>query len=278
LGRLSDPRGPGKMVLAANPGPTDHWVYRRFIDPESAGRYPQTRYIHCTLFDNRENLDERYFQSRIRTEKQNPEYFKRMVLGEWGAFGSKRFKVWNREKHVIDPFKVPQFWEMIEAIDFGYSHPFVCLWVAIDERERYFVVGEHWEKERPAYVPREADPGDPRPQRVDADRHLGRPVDLRGPQRHVVPGLRTDGLRGVPVPGRQRPAGRLEPDRGDAAERDRRAAAVAGLLHVQAPDQGVAQPALQGELRRRGEVQRPLLGRFALRGDVAAPGGDAAGG
>ncbi len=150
LGRLSDPRGPGKMVLAANPGPTDHWVYRRFIDPETSGRYPQARYIHCTLYDNRENLDERYFQSRIRTETQNPEYFKRMVLGEWGAFGTKRFKVWNREKHVVDPFPVPKFWEIIESIDFGYSHPFVCLWVAIDERERYFVIGEHWEKERPA--------------------------------------------------------------------------------------------------------------------------------
>lgn len=150
LGRLSDPRGPGKMVLAANPGPTDHWVYRRFIDPENAGRYPQTRYVHCTLYDNRENLDERYFQSRIRTEKQNPEYYKRMVLGEWGSFGSKRFKMWDRTKHVCDPFKIPGWWEVLEGIDFGYSHPFVTLWVAIDEMERYVVFGEHWEKERPA--------------------------------------------------------------------------------------------------------------------------------
>lgn len=149
-GRLSDPRGPGKMLLAANPGPTDHWAYKRFIDPETSRNYPQCRYVHGTLYDNRENLDERYFESRIRTEHQNPEYFKRMVLGEWGAFGTKRFKQWNRSVHVIDPFQVPVWWEVIEAVDYGYAHPFVCLWIAIDEHERFHVIGEHYATERPA--------------------------------------------------------------------------------------------------------------------------------
>jgi PBSX family phage terminase large subunit len=148
LGRLSDPRGPGKMIMAANPGPTDHWVWRRFIDPEMRDRFPQTRYIHCTLYDNQENLDPKYFQSRIRTEKQNPEYYKRMVLGEWGAFGGKRFKCWDQSKHVIDPFTIPPSWEVIEAVDYGYAHPFVCLWVAIDPQDRYYVIGEHYERER----------------------------------------------------------------------------------------------------------------------------------
>ena len=150
LGRLSDPRGPGKIVMAANPGPTDHWVYQRFIDPELSAKFEQTRYVHCTLYDNRENLDERYFQSRIRTEKQNPEYFKRMVMGEWGAFGGKRFKIWDRTRHVIDPFTVPNWWEVLEGVDYGYQHPFVTLWVAIDDLERYVVFGEHYMRERPA--------------------------------------------------------------------------------------------------------------------------------
>lgn len=150
MGRLSDPRGPGKMLLAANPGPTDHWAYKRFIDPETQRNYPQCRYVHTTLYDNRENLDKRYFESRLRTEHQNPEYFKRMVMGEWGAFGSKRFKQWNRLKHVIDPFTVPVWWECIEVIDYGYSHPFVCLWIVIDDMERYYVIAEHHVTERPA--------------------------------------------------------------------------------------------------------------------------------
>lgn len=149
MGRLSDPRGPGKMLLAANPGPTDHWAYKRFIDEEYRSLYTQTRYVHGTLYDNRENLDERYFQSRIRTREQNPEYYKRMVLGEWGSFGGKRFKMWDRSVHVVDPFTIPEWWEVIEAVDYGYAHPFVCLWIAIDEHERYHVIGEHYETERP---------------------------------------------------------------------------------------------------------------------------------
>ena len=148
MGRLSDPRGPGKMLLAANPGPTDHWVYKRFIEPDNRERYPQTRYIHCTLYDNQENLDPRYFQSRIRTERQNPEYYKRMVLGEWGAFGGKRFKCWDSNKHVIDPFQIPSGWEVIEGLDYGYAHPFCCLGVAIDPQDRYYVFSEHYERER----------------------------------------------------------------------------------------------------------------------------------
>lgn len=148
LGRLSDPRGPGKMLLAANPGPTDHWAYKRFVDPETSRNYPQCRYVHGTLYDNRENLDERYFQGRIRTKEQNPEYYRRMVLGEWGSFGSKRFKVFDRAKHVCTPFTIPKWWEVIEGIDYGYSHPFVTLWVAIDDLERYYVFAEHFERER----------------------------------------------------------------------------------------------------------------------------------
>lgn len=149
LGRLSDPRGPRKVILAANPGPTDHWVYKRFIEEENRELYPWTRYIHCTLYDNQENLDPRYFESRVRTLRTNPEYYRRMVLGEWGAFGGKRFKTFEASKHIIEPFQIPGHWELMEAIDYGHAHPFCCLWVAIDEQERWYVVDEHYESERP---------------------------------------------------------------------------------------------------------------------------------
>jgi PBSX family phage terminase large subunit len=149
LGRLSDPRGPGKIILAANPGPTDHWVYERFINPETSHRYPQCRYVHGTLYDNRENLDERYFASRVRTETQNPEYFRRMVLGEWGSFGSKRFKIFSRERHVVEPFRIPPWWEIVEGFDYGHYHPTAIVWVAVDENERHYVFAEHKERERP---------------------------------------------------------------------------------------------------------------------------------
>lgn len=146
-GRLSDSRGPQKMILAANPGPSDHWVYRRFIDPDT--RHDQTRYIHCTLYDNEENLDEKFFASRIRTQQHNPEYFRRMILGEWGVFSGSRFKCWDETKHVIEPFDIPSHWEIMEGIDYGSASPFAVVWVAIDPLERWYVFAEHFEREWP---------------------------------------------------------------------------------------------------------------------------------
>ena len=36
----------------------------------------------------------------------------------------------------------------MEAIDYGYAHPFCCLWIAIDPVGRWYVIAEHYEKER----------------------------------------------------------------------------------------------------------------------------------
>jgi len=145
LGRLSDPRGPGKMLLAANPGPEDHWVHRRFVNEET--KKPWCRRISVTLWDNQKNLDPKYFSSRIRTEKSNPDYYKRFILGQWGAFGGKRFKAFDQDIHVTEPFPIPSWWEIMEGIDYGYQNPFCCLWIAIGPEGHWFVVAEHYESE-----------------------------------------------------------------------------------------------------------------------------------
>src|SRR5207247_4195728 len=54
LGRLSDPRGPRKLLAVANPAGLASWQYRRLI--EEATRDPGVRRIHFTLRDNQANL------------------------------------------------------------------------------------------------------------------------------------------------------------------------------------------------------------------------------
>jgi PBSX family phage terminase large subunit len=146
LGRLSDPRGPRKMLLAANPGPIDHWVYRRFVDEDT--KKPWCKRVHVTLFDNERHLESKYVEGRLRTEKTNPDYFKRFILGEWGSFGGKRFKVWDGDRHIVEPFQIPQHWEVFEGIDYGYQHPFCCLWLAVSPERRWYVFAEHYEADR----------------------------------------------------------------------------------------------------------------------------------
>ena len=147
LSRCSDPRGPIKGLLVANPGPEDHWVYRRFVDPKTKEK--QTRRVSVTLFDNQQNLDPRYFKRMIRRAETNPTFYKRYILGEWGAFGGKRFPEFDPEKHVVNPIEVPPGWEIVQGIDYGWAAPTASIWCAIDFQGRWWAIAEHYQKEKP---------------------------------------------------------------------------------------------------------------------------------
>jgi phage terminase large subunit len=155
LSRLSHPLGPRKMIAAANPGPETHWAYERFVDPETRRQYPDTRYVHVEMSDNVSPLDgqshlpDDYVAWAYKQEETNPDFFRRFVLGQWGAFGGKRFKSFHRDSHVVPPFQVPSEWEVLEGIDYGIANPFAVVWVAVDWDGRWWVVAEHHEAEQP---------------------------------------------------------------------------------------------------------------------------------
>jgi PBSX family phage terminase large subunit len=150
LARLSDPRGPRKGLLVANPGPEDHWVYKRFVDERT--KEPQTRRVSVTLYDNEHNLPRDYIRKMVRRKETNPLFYRRYILGEWGAFGGKRFPTWDPKVHVVEPFDIPAGWEVVCAIDYGWSNPTAVIWCAIDFDGRWYVVAEHYEKEKPVSV------------------------------------------------------------------------------------------------------------------------------
>jgi PBSX family phage terminase large subunit len=145
--RMSDPRGPGKALLVANPGPEDHWVHNRFVDELT--KEGQTRRVTVTLMDNEHNLTPNYVARMKRRKETNPMFYRRFILGEWGAFGGKRFPGWDPALHVCEPFEIPQGWEVIQGIDYGWANPTASVWIAIDYDGRWWVVGEHFEKEKP---------------------------------------------------------------------------------------------------------------------------------
>jgi phage terminase large subunit len=147
LSRCSDPRGPRKSILVANPGPEDHWVYTRFVDPHT--KDPHTDRIHVILDENAVNLPADYVEKMNRRETTNNMWYRRFILGEWGAFGGKRFPAWDQKIHVCDPFPIPPDWEIVQAIDYGWSNPTASIWCAIDFEGRWWAIGEHYEKEKP---------------------------------------------------------------------------------------------------------------------------------
>lgn len=147
LSRCSDPRGPRKALLVANPGPEDHWVHKRFVHPLTSEEW--TRRIHVRLDQNEWNLPESYVRAMNRRRETNPAWYRRFVLGEWGAFGGKRFPVWDEKLHVVEPFEIPSSWEIVCGLDFGWSNPTAAILCAIDFDGRWWVIGEHYASEKP---------------------------------------------------------------------------------------------------------------------------------
>jgi hypothetical protein len=44
--------------------------------------------------------------------------------------------------HLVDDFEIPRGWRRYRTFDFGFNHPFVCLYIAVDPMDRVYVYDE----------------------------------------------------------------------------------------------------------------------------------------
>lgn len=54
------------------------------------------------------------------------------------------YKDFDRELHVIEPFYVPEDWQVFRGIDFGSRNPTACVWGAVDNDNNVFITHEHY--------------------------------------------------------------------------------------------------------------------------------------
>ena len=67
------------------------------------------------------------------------------IKGYFAAFAGAVYKIFARDTHVIRPFKIPDDWQRYRSIDWGFNNPFVCLWLARDNDNCWYVYAEHYE-------------------------------------------------------------------------------------------------------------------------------------
>jgi hypothetical protein len=115
LGRLSDPRGPRKLLAVANPAGLVSWQYRRLI--EEATRDPGVARVHFTLADNAANLPADYLAAMDATRLTRPHWYASFIDGRWGAFEGMAFEEFSDQVHVVEPFEIPASWERFESMD-----------------------------------------------------------------------------------------------------------------------------------------------------------------
>lgn len=168
------PNGAGTRIYiraTANPGGVGHaWVKARFIDPAP----PMTRikalyevvqpdgkvrkmereriFVPSTVFDNEILLqnDPNY----LATLASLPEAERDALLyGDWNTFEGQVFREWRDDPahykdrlytHVIEPFKIPDHWQIWRGFDFGYAKPFSVGWFAVDESGKIYHIREFY--------------------------------------------------------------------------------------------------------------------------------------
>jgi hypothetical protein len=130
---------PCNIRATGNPGGVGHiWVKARFVDI-APPMHPYT--------DPKTNLTRVFIPSRIQDNaillQNDPTYINRLkgsgsdalvkawLEGDWDIVAGAFFDCWNRQKHVIKPFKIPDDWPRFRSFDWGSAKPFSVGWWAV---------------------------------------------------------------------------------------------------------------------------------------------------
>lgn len=134
-GRLRQRGAPRKGMLLANPAGHD-WIWKRFVWL----KYPGHGYVHATTMDN-PNLPADYIEALMKM----PESWRnRFMMGSFDVFEGQIWPEFDPEVHTINPFPIPEHWDIYEGIDHGRRNPTAVLWTAFDEKGNAFTFDEHY--------------------------------------------------------------------------------------------------------------------------------------
>lgn len=120
-----------------NPGGPGHqWVKARYIDPAPSGWKVikdassglERVYIPSRVSDNH-FLDEQYV-SQLKASGSK-ELVRAWLEGDWSVIEGAFFDCWSNERHVIEPFTIPQDWLRFRSADWGFAAPFSVGWWAV---------------------------------------------------------------------------------------------------------------------------------------------------
>lgn len=142
--------GPVKVIRDDD----DRWTRATPEQLESAD--PQTlrhvAFVPSTVLDN-PYVDPAY----VASLKTMPEKLqRRMLYGDWDLPEGMYFEDFKRSIaddkgdlvpwHVVPALEIPDGWHKVRAVDWGYSAPFCCLWLAFDPDGRCYVYREAYEQ------------------------------------------------------------------------------------------------------------------------------------
>jgi len=137
-----------RMYFTCNPGGVGHaWVKRLFIDRDYREEESPEDYVFIpsTVYDNRYLLSEN--PEYVRTLESLPPLRRRaMLYGDWDVFEGQYFTEFDRAKHQIAPFAIPDSWHRFGALDYGLDMTCCLLLAYPPDRSRIVVYRELYEE------------------------------------------------------------------------------------------------------------------------------------
>lgn len=158
-----------QCLIDCNPGPPGHWLNQAAEPVPKHWRRVTCLADYQRLLDHARRPPPAGFWKRIVTRHQdNPGYFdaqkwdwteagrkyldtlgnltghlrRRWLDGDWVSAEGTVYPEFDEDKHVVDPFPIPQTWPHFLFYDPGYDHPTAILWVAVGPNGCYYVVDE----------------------------------------------------------------------------------------------------------------------------------------
>jgi len=133
---LTDYQSPAIFISTPKGFNHFHELYKKGLKPSTL--YKSWRF---TSYDNPYILASEIDSARSELTEDT---FAQEYLADFRKYTGLVYKEFIREVHVIDPFDVPEGWTIIRGMDYGSTNPTVCLWIAIDNDNNWFVVDEYY--------------------------------------------------------------------------------------------------------------------------------------
>lgn len=134
---------PKRTYYTCNPGGKGHaYIKRIFITRDyEESEYPDDYQFIQALVDDNKVLMEMQPEYKRQLEALPPKIRKAWLEGSWDIYEGQYFEEFVDDKshykdrqftHVIEPFDIPQEWNVYRSYDFGYGKPFSVGWWAVD--------------------------------------------------------------------------------------------------------------------------------------------------
>ena len=136
-GRAGNTDFGGMTFGDANPGPPAHWIKSRSTLKLFESRHED----NPTLYDGAGQITVRGVRSMAVLDALSGVRKERLRWGRWVQAEGTVY-AFDTAVHLVDHFDPPGDWRRIRVIDFGYTHPFVCQWWAIDPDGRMYLYRE----------------------------------------------------------------------------------------------------------------------------------------